>query len=109
MEEIIKQIFDLDKEDILKIGEIINGYKETVNKSGKNNILIKKMYASGKYLTIKDFLYENKITKDHHYVKILFEKNNRFDIDDLLFFKNTFEMSDDELLQVIYDYTNERI
>ena len=109
MKEILKQIFDLDKDSILKIGEIINGYKETINKSDKDNILVKKLYACGKYSSIKDFLNENKITKDNHYVKIMFDKNNRFDLDDLLFFKNTFEMSDDELLQVIYDYTNERI
>lgn len=62
-EEVLKQLFQLPKNDILDIFEIINGYKERVNKSKKDTLLVRCVFMKN-YHSIKEFYEKNKITKD---------------------------------------------
>lgn len=62
-EEVLKNLFQLPKDDILDILKIINGYKERVNKSKKDTLLMRCVFMKN-YHTIKEFYKENEITKD---------------------------------------------
>lgn len=62
-EEVLKQLFQLPKNDILDIFEIINSYKERVNKSKKDTLLVRCVFMKN-YHSIKEFYEKNKITKD---------------------------------------------
>lgn len=61
--EILKQLFQLPKEDILDIFEIINGYKGRINKSGKDTLLMRCIFMSG-YHSTKEYYKINNFTKD---------------------------------------------
>lgn len=63
-EEVLKNLFQLSKEDILDIYEIINGYKERVNKSCKDTLLMRSVFMAG-YHSTKEYYKTNNITKDN--------------------------------------------
>ena len=63
-EEVLKNLFQLSKDDILDIFKIINGYKERVNKSKNDSLLMRCMFMRG-YHSTKEFYKANKITKDN--------------------------------------------
>lgn len=63
-EDVLKQLFKLSKDDILDIFEIINGYKERVNKSKKDTLLARCVFMAG-YHKVSSFYKINKITKDN--------------------------------------------
>lgn len=63
-EEVLKQLFQLPKDDILDIFEIIKGYKERVNKSFKDTLLMRSVFMNG-YHSSKEFYTLNNITKDN--------------------------------------------
>jgi len=69
-EEVLKELFQLPKDDILDILEIINGYKKRVNKSKKDSLLMRCLFMKG-YHKFKEFYKENKITKDNTLVSAL--------------------------------------
>ncbi len=69
-EEILKELFQLPKDDILDILEIINGYKGRVNKSKKDSLLMRCLFMKG-YHKFQEFYKENKITKDNTLVSAL--------------------------------------
>ena len=58
--EILKELFQLPKDDILDVLEIINGYKERVNKSKKDTLLMRCLFIKG-YHNSRKFYKENKI------------------------------------------------
>lgn len=62
-EEVLKDLFQLPKEDILDIFEIINGYKSRVNKSGKDTLLMRCVFMLGNH-SMKQFWNKYDITKD---------------------------------------------
>ena len=62
-EEVLKNLFQLPKDDILDILETISGYKTRVNKSKKDTLLMRCVFMKN-YHTIKEFFKENEITKD---------------------------------------------
>ena len=62
--EVLKQLFQLSKEDILDIFEIINGYKKRVNKSNKDTLLMRSVFIAG-YHSSEKFYKANNITKDN--------------------------------------------
>lgn len=96
-EEILKYIFQLPKDDILDTYEIINGYKERVNKSKKDTLLMRCVFIKG-YHSIKEFLKEYKQTKDTSFAKSLdYEASN---IKTYLKLKNILHI-DDELFNKI--------
>lgn len=62
--EILKELFQLPKDDILDVLEIVNGYKERVNKSKKDTLLTRCLFIEG-YHNSQEFYKENEITKDN--------------------------------------------
>lgn len=62
-EEVLKNLFQLPKEDILDILEIINGYKCRINKSRKDTLLMRCVFING-YHSMKEFWKKYNITKD---------------------------------------------
>lgn len=95
-EKLLKNLFQLPKEDILDIFEIINGYKERVNKSRKDTLLMRSVFMAG-YHSIKEYYKINNITKDNmlanclNYettnIKAYFEIKRILNIDDEIFNK----------------------
>lgn len=95
-EELLKNLFQLSKEEILDIGEIINGYKERVNKSPKDTLLMRCMFMAGFHKTSEMYNRFN-ITKDNKLVQALnyettnikgyLELKSKLNIDDDLFNK----------------------
>lgn len=63
-EEVLKQLFQLPKDDILDILKIINGYKERVNKSRNDTLIMRCLFMKG-YHSTKEFYKEKGITKDN--------------------------------------------
>lgn len=63
-EEVLKQLFQLPKDEILDIFEIIKGYKERVNKSCKDTLLMRSVFMRG-YHSSKEFYTVNNLTKDN--------------------------------------------
>ena len=100
-EEILKELFLLPSEDILDILEIINGYKERLNKSGKDTLLMRMVFVSGLH-SIKEYYLKYNLTKDKSLANALnYETTNINDylklkqmlyITDLLFLKILFEL-----------------
>ena len=107
-EELLKNLFQLPKEDILDIFEIINGYKERTNKSDKDTLLMRCIFMKG-YHTIKEFYKKIKITKDNSLasalnyetpnIKAYLKLKNILNIDDEIFKKiiEEIEGSDDNV------------
>lgn len=95
-EEVLKELFMLPKEDILDIECIIKGYRERVNKSSKDTLLARCLFASG-YHNTKEFYEKHNITKDEAMaqalgygttnVKTYLELKRIFNIDDIIFSK----------------------
>ena len=60
---VLKSLFELPQEDIFDILEILNGYKERVNKSKKDTLLARCVFAKG-YHSTKEFYNAINKTKD---------------------------------------------
>lgn len=69
-EQVLKEIFNLSSQDILDILDILNGYKERINKSKKDTTLARCMFAKG-YHSTKEFMNSLNITKDDSLSKAL--------------------------------------
>lgn len=103
--EVLKELFQLPKDEILDIFEIINGYKTRVNKSKKDKLLMRCVFMRG-YYSIKDFLKDYKQTKDTSFakaldyetwdIKVYFKLKNILNIDDELFEKIIRELEQEE-------------
>ena len=105
-DEVLKNLFQLPKEDILDIWEIINGYKTRVNKSGKDTLLMRCMFMAG-YHSTTEYYITNKITKDDmlsnalNYettnIKAYLKIKKIFNIDDEIFNKILIELKDSDV------------
>lgn len=95
-EEVLKELFQLPKDDLLDIFEILNGYKGRTNKSGKDTLLMRCIFMKG-YHNTREFYKKNKITKDNSlasalnyetpYIKAYFKLKKILNIDDEIFKK----------------------
>lgn len=104
-EEVLNQLFQLSKEDILDIFKIINGYKERINKGSKDTLLMRNLFMSG-YHSAKEFYTFNNITKDNMLaIALNYETNNikaylklkkMLNIDDEMFNKIILELEEVE-------------
>ncbi len=61
--EVLKNLFQLPKDDILDIFEIINGYKTAVNKGKPDTLLMRQIFVAG-YHSMGEFYKNNKFTRD---------------------------------------------
>lgn len=106
--EVLKELFQLPKDEILDILEIINGYKGRVNKSKKDTLLMRCLFIKG-YHSSKEFYKENKITKDDKLavalnyevmnIRTYLELKNILDIDDEIFNKILKEIKENEEME----------
>lgn len=104
-EEILKKLFQLPKEDILDIFEIINGYKTRVNKSNKDTLLMRCVFMAG-YHSMKEFWNKYNITKDKSLavalnyepinIKAYLELKRILNVDDEIFNKVLLELEEVE-------------
>ncbi len=62
--EVLQELFQLPKDDILDIFDIIKGYKERLNKSCKDTLLMRSVFMNG-YHSSKEFYTVNNLTKDN--------------------------------------------
>lgn len=107
-EEILKELFQLPKDDILDILEIINGYKGRTNKSDKDTLLMRCIFMKG-YHNTREFYKKIKITKDNSLasalnyetsnIKAYLKLKNFLNIDDEIFKKiiEELERSDNDV------------
>lgn len=99
-EEILKNLFLLSSEDILDIMEIINGYKTRLNKSNKDTLLMRMVFASGLH-SIKEYYTKNSITKDNSLAAILnYEATN---INDYIKIKEILNIDDEMFLKILQE------
>ena len=61
--EVLKNLFQLSKDDILDIFEIINGYKTAVNKRKPDTLLMRQVFVAG-YHSMGEFYKNNNFTRD---------------------------------------------
>ncbi len=111
-EEVLKNLFQLPKEDILDIFEIINGYKERVNKSRKDTLLMRSVFMAG-YHSTNEYYKVNSVTKDNmlatclNYettnIKAYFEIKRILNIDDEIFNKVLSELEQMEQMEYKVD------
>lgn len=97
-EEVLKELFQLPKDDLLDIFEILNGYKVRINKSksNKDTLLMRCIFMKG-YHNIREFYKKIKITKDNSLalalnyetsnIKAYLKLKNILNIDDEIFNK----------------------
>ena len=62
-EEVLKELFQLPKDEILDIFKIINGYKTAVNKRKPDTLLMRQIFVAG-YHSIGEFYKNNEFTRD---------------------------------------------
>lgn len=97
-EEVLKQLFLLSKEDISDIYEILNGFKERINKASKDTLLARCVFIKGYHRT-SEFYEKNNFTKDTMYAKALnYETKN---IDAYITLKNILEINNDIFLKIL--------
>lgn len=105
-EKVLKNLFQLPKEDILDIWEIINGYKTRVNKSGNDTLLMRCVFING-YHSMKEFWKKYNITKDQSLavalnyepvsIKAYLKLKEILNIDDEIFNKILVELKDSDV------------
>lgn len=99
-EEVLKQLFQLSKDDILDIFKIINGYKERVNKSRNDTLIMRCLFMKG-YHSTKEFYKEKGITKDNMLASALsYETTN---IKAYLELKRIFNIGDEMFNKVLLE------
>ena len=99
-EEILKNLFQLPKNDILDILKIINGYKERVNKSRNDTLIMRCLFMKG-YHSTKEFYKEKGITKDNMLANALsYETTN---IKAYLELKRIFNISDEMFNKILLE------
>lgn len=95
-EEVLKNLFQLSKEEILDIGEIINGYKERIKKSPKDTLLMRCVFMAGfhrmtemyqKFNTTKDSYLSHALNYETANIKAYLELKSKLNIDYELFNK----------------------
>ncbi len=97
-EEVLKELFQLPKDDLLDIFEILNGYKERTNKSGKDTLLTRCIFMKG-YHNAREFYKEIKITRDNSLASALnYETSN---IKAYLKLKNILNIDDEIFKKII--------
>lgn len=62
-EKVLKELFQLSKDDVLDIFKIINGYKTAVNKRKPDTLLMRQIFVAG-YYSIGEFYKNNNFTRD---------------------------------------------
>lgn len=103
-EGVLKQLFKLSKDDILDIFEIINGYKERVNKSKRDTLLTRCVFIDG-YHKVSDFYKINNITKDNMLANALnYETTN---IKAYLKLKDILNIDDDTFTKILEEIKGE--
>ena len=89
---------ELSKESLLDIYEILNGYKERINKSKKDTLLARCMFASG-YHNTKEVQNILNTTKDSSEIKAL--SNDVCNIKTLNTLRHTFDIDNDTFIKII--------
>lgn len=96
--QILKQLFLLPKEDIMDISKILKGYEERINKSNKDTLLMRMMFASG-YHSTKEFYNKNNITKDNSLATALnYDTKN---IETYIKLKKIFDIDNNTFLNIL--------
>lgn len=96
--DLLEDLFHLNQKEILDIIDILNGYKERINKSKKDTLLMRYMFARG-YHSSKEFYDKNNITKDSGLAKALnYETTN---IKTYLKLKELLNMDDEDFSEII--------
>lgn len=105
-ESILKDIFYyLSKEEILDVLEILKGYNHRLNKSKKDTLLARCMFASGFHNT-KEFLDKYHLTKDNALGEAL--SNNVYSIKALNKLRNIFDIDDSMLRRIIEEIGSDK-
>ena len=100
-----KMFLELSKESLLDILEILKGYEERVNRTKKDTLLARCMFASGYHNTkeVQELLNVSKdtaeikaLSNDVFNIKILNKLRQTFDIDDTTFVKIVKEVGSDK-------------
>ena len=95
---VLSHLFTLPKEEIFDIYNIINGYKERVNKSAKDTLLARCVFINGYHKT-SEFYKDNGFTKDSMCAKALnYETKN---IDAYLKLKEILEIDDYTFIKIL--------
>ena len=97
-EDVLKQLFKLPKEEILDIYEILNGFKERINKANKDTLLARCVFIKGYHRTI-EFYKKNNFTKDDMYASALNYKTKN--IDAYLKLKHILEIDNDMFIEIL--------
>ena len=101
--QIIDYIFDeLFITDIEEIHKLLGNFLETVRKSKKDTKMLRELYRSGKYDSIKDFLTKENFTKDMAEYNALFYETNNLNV--YLKLKQLFGMKEENFQGVLYQY-----
>ena len=104
-EEVLKNLFQLSKEEILDICEIINGYKESVKKMKNDTFALRSIYIAG-YHSTGEFYKKHNLTKDCAIGQLL--RGKAFNIKTYCELKNILNIDDDLFLKIILEGNNER-
>ena len=100
-DKILHEMFlNLSQESLLDIFEILKGYKERINKSKKDTLLARCMFAYGYHNTMEYQSVIN-VTKDSKQIKAL--SNDISSIDTLNELRKAFNISNDTLEKIIKD------
>lgn len=104
-EEVLKALFQLRKEEILDIWEIINGYKERVNKGRTDTLLMRCMFMAGFHRANEMYAKFN-ITKDCSLASAL--KYGTKNIDDYITLKNKLNIDDELFIKIIKEIGSDK-
>ena len=97
-EEVLKQLFQLSKEDILDVLKILEGYIHRLNKSGKDTLLARSMFASG-YHNTKELQEKFNITKDNSLIQAL--SNEIVNIKTLNILRKEFNIDNETFIEIV--------
>lgn len=100
-----KMFLELSDESLLDIYEILSGYKERVNKTKKDTLLARCMFASG-YHNTKEVQKTLNVTKDSAEIKAL--SNNVFNIKTLDKLRHTFDIDNDTFVKIVKEIGSDK-
>ena len=74
-QQVLKELFLLQQEDIIDIYNILNGYNCTVNKSKRDNFATRLVYMNG-YHSLKEFYKNFNFNRDESVAKLVSSGNS---------------------------------
>ena len=104
-EEILKELFKLSQREIIDIYETLNGYKNAISRSGKDNLLLRCVFING-YRSTKEFYNEYNLTKDSAIATALFDGCNSLKV--YLELKEKLNIDDDTFLKILVDKVGDK-